>query len=73
MPSALVTKDNILDYFKKLKPTTSPGPDGLHPMFLKHTKYNNIRYPVQILFNRFLDGGFVPAENPAKSNPVCHN
>ncbi len=36
MSPALVMKDNILDYFKHLKSTTSPGPDGLHPTFLKH-------------------------------------
>ena len=58
MPQPIITKCDILDYFKRVKTTTSPGPDGLHPKFLKEIIVS-IADPLQLLFNRFLHESYV--------------
>ncbi len=46
-------------YFKRVKTTTSPGPDGLHPKFLKEIIVS-LADP-QHLFNRLLHESYVPS------------
>ena len=61
MSQPTITKCDILDYFKIVKTTTSPGPDGLHPKFLKEIVVS-IADPRQLLFNRFLHESYVPPD-----------
>ncbi len=59
IPQPIITKSDILDYFKRDKITTSPGPDGLHPKFLKESIVS-IADPLQLLFNQFLHESYAP-------------
>jgi len=49
------------DTFSKLKPAKSPGPDNIHPMFLRETAYN-IALPLTLIFRKSLDEGVLPEE-----------
>ena len=45
----------------KLKSNSAPGPDKISAHFLQQT-VNSISQPLQLLFQKFLDNGFVPQE-----------
>ena len=46
---------SIYDQLCQLDISKSPGPDGWHPRFL-------LAIPLQILFRKFLDSGFIPKQ-----------
>lgn len=56
-----VTEDHVLQTLLKLKPDKSPGPDNIHPMFLRETAYN-IALPLTLIFRKSLDEGVLPEE-----------
>jgi len=56
-----VTEDQVLQTLLKLKPDKSPGPDNIHPMFLRETAYN-IALPLTLIFRKSLDEGVLPEE-----------
>ena len=56
-----VTEDHVLQTLLKLKPDKSPGPDNIHPIFLRETAYN-IALPLTLIFRKSLDEGVLPEE-----------
>ncbi len=61
MPPLEILENDILDYFSKIKITTSPGPDGFHPKFIKET-ISHLLHPLSTLFSRSLQQGIVPLD-----------
>ena len=54
--------DNVLfNKLQNLDTSKSPGPDGWHQQFLKESAVQLI-VPLRILFQKFLDSGFIPKE-----------
>ena len=49
----------IYKKLSQLDPSKSPGPDGWHPRFIKEAAEQLVT-PLQILFRKFLDSGFIP-------------
>ena len=45
----------------KLKVDKSPGPDNIHPYFLKETA-NELASPLNIIFNKSLESSEIPDE-----------
>jgi hypothetical protein len=56
-----VTREKIMKKIDKLRKDSAPGPDGIHPMLLKETKYE-ISKPLCIIFEQSLQSGEVPAD-----------
>ena len=55
LPSEAIYKQAVPTICKQI----SRGPDGWHPRFLKETAEQLVT-PLQILFRKFLDSGFIP-------------
>jgi len=51
--------DDVFKKLKKLKSTSSPGPDGLRPGMLTQLA-PSIAYPISQMFEQFFNKGFVP-------------
>ena len=60
MSSLNLTYDVILTNLLKLDPSTSPGPDGLHPQMLRSCAVA-LAYPLYVVFTRSLRDGCVPS------------
>jgi hypothetical protein len=56
-----VTREEIMKKIYKLRKDSAPGPDGIHPILLKETKYE-ISKPLCIIFEQSLQSGEVPAD-----------
>jgi len=54
-------EDQVLQTLLKLKPDKSPGPDNIHPMFLRETAYN-IALPLTLIFRKSPDEGVLAEE-----------
>ncbi len=57
----LILEEEIVEKLRKPNPTKSPGPDGIHPRVLKETAAS-IAKPLEIIFNKSLEKGKLPAE-----------
>ena len=57
----LVTPDMVSKELRDLNPSKSPGPDGMHPFFLKEVA-EQLAYPLSILFNQSIGEGDIPRE-----------
>ncbi len=56
-----ITEDEVRKKLNSLKPSKSPGPDGLHPKLLKELA-PGLSYPLSTLFQSSLDEGRLPAD-----------
>jgi hypothetical protein len=56
---AVILEEEVLKKLKNLKPTKSPGPDGLHPRVLKEAA-EVLAKPLCTIFNKTVDEGRVP-------------
>ena len=56
-----ITEEEVLEKLKKLNPSKSPGPDGMHPRVLKETA-DAIAKPLTIIFNMSLQEGRLPSD-----------
>ena len=56
-----ITPSKVEKLLNKLKPSKSPGPDGLHPRVLKELS-STLCNPLCLLFNTSLNSGTLPAE-----------
>ena len=54
-----VTRDDVLKSLSKLRPDKSPGPDNMHPLFLRETA-QKIAEPLTLIFQRSVKDGIVP-------------
>ena len=61
MPDVLFTPYAVEEVLKRLKNSSSPGPDEISQRALKETAYE-ISVPLSILFNKSLRSGVVPAD-----------
>ena len=59
LQSVTLTEEHVLKALLKLKPDKSPGPDNVHPMFLRETAHA-IALPLSLIFNKSLDEGVLP-------------
>ena len=59
MESTDISEEDVLKCLNKLKPSKSPGPDGLHPRVLKEAA-EIIAKPLSIIFNKSIEQGTVP-------------
>ena len=55
------TEDEVRKILSKLKVDKSPGPDNIHPYFLKETA-NELASPLNIIFNKSLESSELPDE-----------
>ncbi|CAH8631663.1 unnamed protein product [Dicrocoelium dendriticum] len=89
-PSSLVqvdiNTDSVMKLLLQLDPYSSPGPDGLHPLFLR-TVAEYIASPICQVFRRSLEAGRLPSawkvgivkhiykggsqHDPANYRPIC--
>ena len=61
LSTIVVTEEEVLKKLKKMNPSKSPGPDGLHPRVLKESA-DVIALPLTLIFNKSLSEGVVPNE-----------
>ena len=61
MEDIRTTEDEVRKILSKLKVDKSPGPDNMHPYFLKETA-NELASPLNIIFNRSLESSEIPNE-----------
>ena len=54
-----ITENDILSAIKSLKAESSPGPDGIHPFFIKSCAMS-LMDPLLIIYNRSLSTGIFP-------------
>ena len=74
IPQPLLTCTASIDDFEKvlstLNPNKSPGPDGLHPKFLKNT-YKSLARPLKFLFDlTFIEGNLPTDFKLAEVRPI---
>jgi hypothetical protein len=55
----IISPDMVAKKLKKLKPTKSAGPNGLHPRVLMETA-DTICYPLAIVFTKSIEEGHLP-------------
>ena len=55
------TEDEVRKILSQLKVDKSPGPDNIHPYFLKETA-NELAIPLNIIFNKSLESSEIPDE-----------
>ena len=55
-----ISYDKVLEHLWKLKASSSPGPDGIHPRILKSCALI-LALPLSIIFAKSLEEGIVPA------------
>ena len=60
LTSISITRKAIADKLKNMKPTKSPGPDGISPVLLK-TFSETLALPLEIIFKQSLDTGEIPS------------
>ena len=56
-----ITEEEVQKKLNKLKPSKSPGPDGLHPRLLKELA-PSLSHPLSILFQSLLNEGVFPRD-----------
>ena len=56
-----ITEEEVQKKLNKLKPSKSPGPDGLHPRLLKELA-PSLSHPLSILFQSSLNDGVLPRD-----------
>ena len=61
MEDIRTTEDEVRKILSKLKVDKSPGPDNMHPYFLKETA-NELASQLNIIFNRSLESSEIPNE-----------
>ena len=61
MEEISVHYDNVLKVLLSLSSSTSPGPDGIHPAFLKNCA-SVVALPLTLIIRRSLETGVVPQE-----------
>ena len=61
MEDIRTTEDEVRKILSKLKPDKAPGPDNMHPYFLKETA-NELATPLSIIYNKSLETFTVPSE-----------
>jgi len=59
--SIIVTTDHVLKLLLNIKPDKSPGPDNIHPLFLRETA-QSIAEPLPSIFRKSLEEGKVPED-----------
>ena len=57
----IVSKEEVSAILRTLKPDKSPGPDNLHPAFLREI-HEEIAEPLAIIFNKSLRDNEIPAD-----------
>ena len=60
LDSIIITEQMVQEKIQEMKPGKSPGPDGLHPVFLKNVA--DISQPLSVLFQKSLIEGIVPSQ-----------
>ena len=68
MEELKIEEKDIIKETQKLKPNKSPGPDGIHPKFIKNIG-ETIAEPLAIIFNKSLDLKCIP--NQWKQAMIC--
>ena len=61
LDSIIITEQMVQVKIQEMKPGKSPGPDGLHPVFLKNVA-DIISQPLSVLFQKSLIEGIVPSQ-----------
>ena len=61
LDSIIITEQMVQVKIQEMKPGKSPGPDGLHPVFLKNVA-DIISQPLLVLFQKSLIEGIVPSQ-----------
>eukprot|EP00057_Strongylocentrotus_purpuratus_P009185 XP_011663659.1 PREDICTED: RNA-directed DNA polymerase from mobile element jockey-like [Strongylocentrotus purpuratus] len=59
LEEVVITTEEVLKKLKKLNPSKSPGPDGLHPRVLKEAA-EVLAEPLAVIFNKSIQEGRVP-------------
>ena len=57
----IIKEEQVVKSLKQLQIDKSPGPDGIHPQFLKNTA-ESISYPLCKIFNKSINQEMVPDE-----------
>ena len=68
MEDLKIEEKDIIKETQKLKPNKSPGPDGIHPKFIKNIG-ETIAEPLAIIFNKSLELKCIP--NQWKQARIC--
>ena len=59
LKTVFFSSEDVTRRLKSLKPTSAPGPDGIHPRLLKECA-NELGQPLSIIFNRSMEEGILP-------------
>ena len=57
--SIIIEDSDILKFISEIKDNGSPGPDGIHPFFIKNCSSQLIQ-PLKYLFNKSISSGCFP-------------